>query len=126
MNVKKPQADSMDAALARLPAWEPPPDFAARTAARAVRQRAAVRPVVTDTGYGWIALLLHGLGMAACVSVAAWLGGDLLFALLQSGARQDQPGALGWLLALGSMVLVWRSVRPRPTGAAPAAPRITS
>lgn len=125
MNVNTGAKDSIDTALARLPAWEPPADFAARTAALAVAQMAGdrgvapTRVVTPALEYRWIASLLRALAMAACVSVAAWLGGELLFALLQSAATPGLPEAGVWALALGSVLLAWRQVRPRaaPTGA---------
>lgn len=113
MSNQRAKTDSIDAALARLPAWDPPPDFAARTAALASEQMAArsarVRRVA-DSSYGWMAPLLRALGLAACVSVGAWLGGELLFAVLQAGMK-GQPAVLGWVLALGSVLLAWRYVR---------------
>jgi hypothetical protein len=130
MNVNTGAKDSIDAALAQLPAWEPPADFAARTAALAVGQTAgrstAARLAAVTPGirYGWIASVLRALAMAACVSVAAWLGGELLFAVLQSVATPELPEAWIWALALGAVVLAWRQVRPR--GAPPAESRITS
>lgn len=130
MNVNTGAKDSIDAALARLPAWEPPADFAARTAALAVGQmtvRSRVAPVGAATQGvrdGWIASVLRALAMAACVSVAAWLGGELLFAVLQSVATPELPEAWIWALALGAVMLAWRQVRPR--GAPPAESRITS
>jgi hypothetical protein len=93
----------IDAMLARLPDWQPPAGFAQRVAALASRRREIDLP--------WIASLLRALGLAACVSIAAWLGGELLSAGLQSVAVQDEPGALSWVVALGSLALAWHSVR---------------
>jgi len=92
---------AVDAALASLPEWQVPPGFAARVAARAARQ---------ETVLGWIPLLLRGLGIAACVSVAAWLGAELLYAAL-SAAGTAGPVSLSWALAAGSLLLAWMLVR---------------
>ena len=130
MNVDTDAKGSIDAGLARLPTWEPPADFAARTAALAVGQitgysGVAPRGAATrGVGHGWIASLLRALALAACVSVGAWLGGELLFVALQSVATPGLPETWIWALALGSVLLAWRHGRPR---AAPtAASRITS
>jgi hypothetical protein len=97
----------IDAMLARLPQWQPPAGFARRVAAlAAAEKRHAVAP--------WIALLLPALGLAACVSIAAWLGGELLLAGLQSSAAQEEPGAVSWMLTGGSLLLAWRCVRRAP------------
>jgi len=129
MNVNTDAKDSIDTALARLPAWEPPPDFAVRTATLAAGQMTGYRGVAPgaatqDVRHGWIASLLRALALAACVSVGAWLGGELLFAALKSVATPGLPETWIWALALGSILLAWRQVRPR---AAPlSASRITS
>jgi hypothetical protein len=74
----------------------------------------------------WVGLVLRAMGLAACVSVAAWLGGELLLAGLPAVAAGDQPGALGWLLAVGSLALAWHCVRRARLLACPPVSRITS
>lgn len=90
----------VDMALARLPEWQPPPGFAMRLAAMAADDA---------TGHRfWLPTILRGAAIAACVSVGAWLSGELLTALL------SPPGAgmlLAWGLAAGSPFLVWQQVR---------------
>jgi hypothetical protein len=89
----------IDAALARLPEWQPPPGFAARVAVRAASERPVNRLEM-------LPLVLRGSAVAACVSVGAWLGGELLAGLLspESGTGES----LAWLLATGVLVLAWR------------------
>jgi hypothetical protein len=119
MKVNTDAKDSIDAALQRLPAWKPSADFAARTAALAVEQMASqsagtrLAAVAPGARHVWVASLLRALALAACVSVGAWLGGELLFAVLQSVATPGLPEPWIWALALGSAVLAWRQVRPR-------------
>ncbi|MEO6368155.1 MAG: hypothetical protein ABIP38_09210 [Steroidobacteraceae bacterium] len=48
------------------------------------------------------------MGIAACVSVAAWLGGEMLYAGVLSMAAQGAPGMLGWGLSGGALLLAWR------------------
>lgn len=92
----------IDAALTQLPQWQPPPGFSGRVAAlAAARQRGA--------GSHWLPLVLQGMGVAAWVSVAAWLGAELLAGLLS--AVPGIEGTLVWLLASGSLLLAWRLVR---------------
>jgi hypothetical protein len=90
----------IDAALARLPEWQPPPDFAARVAVLAV-ERNTLLP-----------LLFRGLRIAAGVSGAAWLGGELVYAGLLSMAAQDGPGVLGWTLTCGALLFACRFALP--------------
>ena len=90
----------IDAALARLPEWQPPPGFAARVALAAAEREA------------WTPLLLRGLGIAAGVSVAAWLGGELMYAGLLSLAAHDGQTALGWGLAGAALLFAWRFASP--------------
>jgi hypothetical protein len=104
MNMDNEQQDRLDAVLSRLPQWQPPSGFAARVAAGAVAQMPGIRP-------SWTALVLRGLGLAACVSIAGWLGGEVLLAGLPAEAAQDQPGVMSWLLAMGSLWLAWQAVR---------------
>jgi len=60
------------------------------------------------------------MGIAASVSVAAWLGAELIYAGLQAATAADSQAGLGWMLGIGSLLLAWRLVRE------PRAPRITS
>lgn len=103
----------IDAALARLPEWQPPPGFAARVAARAASEMPANR-------IEWLPLALRGSAVAACVSVSAWLGGELLAGMLSPASGTGD--SLAWLLAAGVLVLAWRLgrrvVRRRPELAA--------
>ena len=92
----------IDAALARLPEWEPPPGFAARVATRAVSEKPANR-------LEWVPQALRGSAVAACVSVGAWLGGELLAGLLSSVPGDE--AVLPWTLAAGSLFLAWLMVR---------------
>ena len=98
----------IDAALARLPEWQPPPGFAARVALQAAEREA------------WAPWLLRGLRIAACVSGVAWLGGELLYAGLLSLAAHDALTALGWGLGGAALLFAW------PPGEAVPVPRITS
>ncbi len=90
----------IDAALARLPEWQPPPGFAARVALKAEEREA------------WAPLLLRGVGIAACVSVAAWLGGELLYAAVLSLSAPDAQAALGWSLSGAALLFAWRFAMP--------------
>jgi negative regulator of sigma E activity len=90
----------IDAALARLPEWQPPPGFAARVTLIAAEREA------------WAPLLLRGMGIAACVSAAAWLGGELLYAGMISMAAQDAPGVLGWGLSGAALLFASRLAMP--------------
>ena len=92
---------AVDAALARLPEWQVPPGFAARVVERATRRGSA---------RGWIPLMLRGLGIAACVSVAGWVGAELLYAAL-SAAVPTNPTSTAGALALGSLLLAWQLAR---------------
>lgn len=89
----------IDAALARLPGWEPPPGFAARVAARAASGMPASQ-------LEWLPLALRGSAVAACVSVSAWLGGEVLAGLLSPASGIG--GLLPWILAGSVLVLAWR------------------
>jgi hypothetical protein len=60
----------------------------------------------------WTPLLLRGLKIAAWVSVAAWLGAELLVAGFQSMTTQDSPGLLGWVLGGGALLFAWRFAAP--------------
>ena len=104
MNARRMDDAAIDAALQRLPEWEAPAGFAARIAALQMAPPAG--------RLQWTPLLLRGLGIAACVSVAAWVGAELLHAGLVESATA--PGALvgwSWTLALGSLLLAWQLVR---------------
>jgi len=92
----------IDAALARLPEWQPPPGFAMRLAALASEGAANHR-------YLWLPAVLRGGGIAACVSVGAWLTGELLAALLSPVPGGDE--VLAWTLAAGSLFLAWHLAR---------------
>jgi hypothetical protein len=67
----------LDARLARLPQWQPPPDFAVRLAAAAARQAAEPQVMPRPTGaWLWERTLHHlplGLGVAAVALVVAVL-----------------------------------------------------
>lgn len=91
-----------DAMLARLPQWQPPAGFAHRVAALVAAEKSHTP---------WVALLLRALGLAACVSIAAWLGGEMLSAALRSAEGQESPGAVSWMLAMASLLVAWRCVR---------------
>jgi hypothetical protein len=106
MNARRIDDAAIDVALQRLPEWEAPPGFAARVAAIEVAPRPR-RPQ-------WTPLLLRGLGIAACVSVAAWLGAELLLAGLESAAVPGTQAGWSWTLGLGSLLLAWQLVR-RPS-----------
>jgi hypothetical protein len=97
------EEDSIEAALARLPQWEPPPGFAMRVAAVAEAEREIGRS-------GWTPLLLRGAGIAACVSVTAWLAAETLAGLLSATGPENQAG-VGWTLGLGSLLVAWRLMR---------------
>ena len=104
MNARRMDDAAIDAALQRLPEWEAPAGFAARIAALQMAPPAG--------RLQWTPLLLRGLGIAACVSVAAWVGAELLHAGLVESATA--PGALvgwSWTLAVGSLLLVLQLVR---------------
>jgi hypothetical protein len=104
MSMSERDEQLIDALLSARPQWQPPPGFAVRVAALAVKQIPGAR-------HGWVPLLLRALALAACVSIVAWVGGELLFAALQSVPAQDSAGALSWLLAAGSLLLAWQAVR---------------
>jgi hypothetical protein len=91
-----------DAVLARLPEWQPTAGFAHRVAALAALERDHTP---------WAALVLRALGLAACVSIAAWLGGETFSAALRSAEGQQSPGAVSWMLAMASLIVAWRCVR---------------
>ena len=95
--------DPIDAALARLPQWEPPPGFAKRVAVGAAEEMELGRPE-------WTPLLLRGASIAACVSVTAWLGAETLASLLSATGPESQV-ALGWCLAAGSLLAGWHLIR---------------
>jgi hypothetical protein len=97
----------IDAALARLPEWEPPPGFAARVAAQAAGEMQHGR-------WGWLPLALRGSAVAACVSVGAWLGAEVLAGLVSSVPQVE--GTLAWVLAGAVLVVVWRLVSPMRVG----------
>jgi hypothetical protein len=101
---QSPDDRLIDPLLSHLPTWQPPPDFSRRVAALAVAQMPLTR-------HGWVPLALRALAVAACVSVAAWLGAEVLYAGLLSMAAPETAAKLNWLLAAGSLVLVWRVVR---------------
>src|SRR5262245_25013218 len=85
---------AIDAALARLPAWEPPADFAARLAAAATRQAMVPAPR-TAPQWRWLPGLTTG--------VLAGLGGMALALLLAEvpwGALLTHP-AFAWLATAG-------------------------
>lgn len=77
VNSPDPVEQRMDAALARLPEWRPPQDFAARLAAAAARQ-VTEQPAPQDTG---ISILLDQitrltpatLGSAALAVSVGWI-----------------------------------------------------
>jgi hypothetical protein len=94
---------SIDAALARLPQWEPPPGFAMRVAAVAAQETEIGRPE-------WTPLLLRGAAIAACVSVTAWLGAETLAGWLSATGPENQA-ALGWTVGAGSLLLGWHLIR---------------
>jgi len=103
MNTGHQGHGSIDAALARLPQWEPPPGFAMRVAALATEELEIGRP-------GWTPLLLRGAAIAACVSVAVWLGAETLAGLLSTAGPENQA-ALGWCLGAGSLLVAWHLIR---------------
>jgi hypothetical protein len=94
----------VDAALARLPEWQPPPGFAVRVAARACLPP---RPA------HWAHLLPRGLSIAAGVSVAAWLSTELLAAGLQWMAGTTGEVVVAWALTAASLAGTWRLVSRR-------------
>jgi hypothetical protein len=93
----------IDAALARLPQWQPPPGFAVRVIARA---RFPVRPA------HWVHLLPRGLSIAAGVSVTAWLSAELVAAGLRSMAGTGEV-VVAWVMAAASLACAWRLVNRR-------------
>jgi hypothetical protein len=98
----------IEASLAQMPDWQPPAGFAQRVAARAMAEK-------RQSHAPWMASLLRGLALAACVSIAGWLGGEVLSVGLQSAAVQENPGWVSWMLALASVALAWRCI-PRGRG----------
>jgi hypothetical protein len=85
--------DGLDARLARLPAWQPPADFALRLAAAAARERYRMPPQVSR-GWAWRRFQAHlplGIATGSAVLVLAslpWTGlaADPLFTWLVAGA----------------------------------------
>jgi hypothetical protein len=82
----EPEHTEVDALLARLPQWTPPPDFAARLAAAAARQADMAAPVPLST---W-----------------AWL--------LRRLARRESLIIGSALLALGLAVIPWAVITTNP------------
>lgn len=91
----------IDAALARLPEWEPPPGFVTRVAA-----------LGAEEWEDWMPSLLKGMRIAAGVSLTAWFGAELLYAGLLSVAAPQHLVVLGWTVAGGALVLGWRAAMP--------------
>jgi hypothetical protein len=98
-----PPADDLDLVLSRLPAWQPPPGFASRVAALAVAPRRARWATL-------LPLLPRTLSLVACVTVGAWLGGELLRGGLLSMAAPE-AAAVGWMLGAVALVLAANRIR---------------
>jgi hypothetical protein len=92
----EPEAVEIDAALARLPAWDPPADFAARLAAAAARQAAepALQPLPQ---WRWLPALTTGILTALGGLVLA-----LLLMLVPWGSLTAHP-AFAWIAVTGFM-----------------------
>jgi hypothetical protein len=90
----------IEAALSRLPQWQPPAGFVARVSLAFVPARPA----------HWLHLLPRGLSIAAGVSVTAWLSAELLTAGLQ-GISESDASVAAWTLTAASLAGVWHLVR---------------
>lgn len=111
----------IEAALARLPEWQPPPGFADRVARVAVRAGESAAGLNESPASGdspaashWLHLLPRGLSIAVGVSVAAWLSAELMVTGLKWMAGSESAAVMAWLLAAGSLAGVWRLVRRNP------------
>ncbi len=99
--------EQLDETLRRLPAWDPPPDFATRVAAAA---RATVEwPVHESRARVWAGSLFQGLSAAAlgtAVGVAVWASLDPYLRLMTAAADVAimQPLAVSWTCAAFSLV----------------------
>ena len=80
----------IDAALARLPMWQPPPDFAARLAAAAAREATPVKPDYSV--WAEVLDLLNSLTptVLACAGLSLLLGWVIPWSQLS-------PAAVTWL-----------------------------
>jgi hypothetical protein len=92
----------VDAALAELPQWIPPPGFDRRIALQAAAQFAVMPPLP------WVPLLLQQLQRGVLFAGGAYAAAELLRWGVSPGMLAGHAAAMGWvcILALAPLILV--------------------